>query len=155
MDKALKQKEYVLLTAQMKELFSCTQNRLSNMANAAAALYFSLSDVSWAGFYLAGEKEMTLGCFCGKPACVTIPFGKGVCGRAAQTRQSVVVANVRAFEGHIACDASSSSEIVLPLIKKGKLLGVLDMDSYRLNRFDEADEQHLRAICELIVENCF
>ncbi len=155
MDDKLKEKEYALLGTQLKELLGSTQNKLSNMANAAAALYFFLSDVSWAGFYLAEQKSLTLGCFCGKPACVTIPFGKGVCGKAAKTRRSVVVPNVHSFEGHIACDASSNSEIVLPLIKNGKLLGVLDIDSYTLNRFDEVDEKHLQTLCELIVDNCF
>lgn len=155
MDGTVKQKEYKLLAAQLKELFGITQNKLSNMANASSALYFYLSDVSWAGFYIAQEKELTLGCFCGKPACVKIPLGKGVCGKAAQSGKSIVVPNVHEFEGHIACDAYSNSEIVLPLFKGGALAGVLDIDSATLNRFDEIDEKCLKEICEIIVENCF
>lgn len=155
MEGMAKQKEYKLLAAQLKELFSSTENKLSNMANASSALYFYLSDVSWAGFYIAQENELTLGCFCGKPACVKIPFYKGVCGKAAQSGKSIVVPNVHKFEGHIACDASSNSEIVLPLFKGGALVGVLDIDSVTFNRFDETDEKCLKELCELIVKNCF
>lgn len=155
MDSMAKQKDYELLAAQLKELFCITENKLSNMANTASALYFYLSDVSWAGFYIAQEKELTLGCFCGKPACARITFNKGVCGKAAQSGKSIVVPNVHEFEGHIACDSCSNSEIVLPLFKEGALVGVLDIDSISLNRFDETDEKYLKEICELIAKNCF
>lgn len=139
-----KQELYQELCAQLASLLEGEQDSIANAANTAALLYHALPDVNWAGFYFLRDGELVLGPFQGKPACVRIPLGKGVCGTAAQLRQTVVVADVAAFAGHIACDSSSRAELVVPLVKDGVLLGVLDLDSPSLGRFDLAD----RAGCE-------
>ena len=117
---------------------------IANAANAAAAIYHGLPDLNWAGFYFLRGRELVLGPFQGKPACVRIPLGKGVCGAAAERLESILVPDVNAFPGHIACDSGSRSELVVPLVKHGELWGVLDLDSPVLERFDQAD----RAGCE-------
>ena len=119
---------------------------IANMANAAALLFDWLPDVNWAGFYRLVEDELVLGPFQGKAACIRIELGKGVCGTAASTRETQLVTDVHAFPGHIACDAASASEIVVPLVADGRLIGVLDIDSPIVARFDEDD----RAGCEAI-----
>jgi GAF domain-containing protein len=128
---------------------------ITNAANVAAILWYGLPDLNWAGFYFAKNDELVLGPFQGKPACVRIPQGKGVCGAAAATAKTVILADVRAFAGHIACDAASQSEIVVPLIKNGAVIGVLDLDSPALARFDAADAAGLEAIAQAWVAASF
>jgi GAF domain-containing protein len=128
---------------------------ITNAANVAAILWYGLPDLNWAGFYFAKNDELVLGPFQGKPACVRIPRGKGVCGAAAATAKTVILADVRAFAGHIACDAASQSEIVIPLIKDGAVIGVLDLDSPALARFDAADAAGLEAIAQAWVAASF
>ena len=123
---------------------------IANMANVAALLWQALPAINWAGFYRLIGDELVLGPFQGKPACIRIPLGKGVCGAAAASRQVQRVEDVHAFPGHIACDPASASEIVLPVIASGRLLGVLDIDSPRPGRFDAADEAGLRALIDLL-----
>ena len=123
---------------------------VANMANASGLIFESLPDLNWVGFYRNVGGELVLGPFQGRPACIRIPFGKGVCGVAAETRQVQRVEDVHAFPGHIACDSASNSEIVLPLIRDGELLGVLDIDSPRHGRFTEEDEAGLRPIAEIL-----
>jgi L-methionine (R)-S-oxide reductase len=130
----------------LEALLAGESDPVANAANAAAAIYHALPDLNWAGFYFARGTELVLGPFQGLPACVRIAFGKGVCGTAAAERRSIVVPDVEAFPGHIACDAASRSELVVPLLADGTLLGVLDLDSPVPARFDEAD----RAGCEML-----
>ena len=137
--------------AQMLEaLIGDETDAIANMANAAGLLWESLPDVNWVGFYRNVGGELVLGPFQGRPACIRIAFGSGVCGAAAQTRQVQLVEDVHAFPGHIACDSASNSEIVLPLIRDGEVLGVLDIDSPLHARFDEQDEAGLRPIAEFL-----
>ena len=127
---------------------------VANSANMAAILFQSLPDVNWAGFYLLRDGELVLGPFQGRVACVRIPLGRGVCGTAAVRRETVVVADVHAFPGHIACDAASRSEIVVPLIRRdGTLLGVLDIDSPQPDRFTTADQALCEAAAALLVRS--
>lgn len=140
-----RQEQYALLNRQLAALLEGEPNRVANLANASALLAQFLDRVNWVGFYLLEGDELVLGPFQGLPACVRIPLGKGVCGTAAQRRQTVVVPDVHAFPGHIACDAASRSEIVIPLFVDGELVGVLDIDSPEPDRFDEIDRQGLEA----------
>lgn len=119
---------------------------VANMANVAALVWQFLPDLNWSGFYRMVSDELVLGPFQGKPACIRIPLGRGVCGTAAQTRETQLVADVHAFPGHIACDAASASEIVLPIVHDGRLIGVLDLDSPTPARFDSADVAGLEAL---------
>jgi GAF domain-containing protein len=119
----------------------------------ASLIYHTLPDLNWAGFYLLKDGELVLGPFHGKPACVRIAIGKGVCGTAAQRRASVLVPDVEAFPGHIACDSASRSELVVPILQNGELLGVLDMDSPALGRFDEQDRAGCEALVQIFVES--
>jgi L-methionine (R)-S-oxide reductase len=123
---------------------------IANLANAAALLFWNLPAVNWAGFYLLKEQELVLGPFQGKIACVRIKMGKGVCGSAAEQRQTLVVANVHEFPGHIACDSASNSEIVLPIIRNDTLIGVLDIDSPEFARFDDNDKIELEKFVEIL-----
>ena len=125
--------------------------RLSILANAASLLYWSLQDVNWVGFYLLRGATLFLGPFHGQPACVTIPLGKGVCGNAAAERRTLLVPDVDLFPGHIACDAASRSEIVVPLIEDGRLLGVLDVDSPLPGRFGEAERDFFERASQIIL----
>lgn len=127
---------------------------VANLANTASILYHMLPSVNWAGFYLFNGEELVLGPFHGKPACIRISIGRGVCGSAAQRRETLVVENVHEFPGHIACDAESASEIVLPMIKDGQLVGVLDIDSPKVGRFCERDKEHLEQIVFLLMSRC-
>lgn len=138
---------YQELRAQLASLLHGERDAIANAANTAALLYQFLPRVNWVGFYLLQGNELVLGPFQGKPACVRIAMGKGVCGTAAERRASIVVPDVFAFPGHIACDAASRSELVVPLIDGGRLLGVLDLDSPEPGRFDDED----RAGCEALV----
>lgn len=141
---ANKQEFYRKLALQLSGLLTGERDSIANAANTAALLYHTLPDVNWVGFYLLKRGELVLGPFQGKPACVRIAIGRGVCGTAAQARRSVVVPDVHAFPGHIACDTASRSELVVPLIAADTLIGVLDLDSPSKSRFDEDD----RAGCE-------
>jgi L-methionine (R)-S-oxide reductase len=135
---------YDELARELDALLEGEPDRVATAANAAAAIYHALPELNWAGFYFLRGEELVLGPFQGRPACVRIPLGKGVCGTAAAQRRSVLVPDVVAFPGHIACDTASRSELVVPLMVGDALLGVLDLDSPVLGRFDEVD----RAGCE-------
>jgi GAF domain-containing protein len=124
---------------------------IANMSNLASLLYHMMVNVNWAGFYLFKENQLVLGPFNGKPACIRIHLGIGVCGRAAQDQETQLVRDVHAFEGHIACDGDTNSEIVIPMVKEGVLLGVLDIDSPLLNRFDERDQKALELVVEKLL----
>lgn len=142
-----REEQYTLLIAQVEALIQDEPNRIANLANAAALLGQFLEKVNWVGFYLVDDqierKELVLGPFQGLPACVRIPFGKGVCGTSADRLETMLVPDVHAFPGHIACDAASQSEIVIPIVAGGELIGVLDIDSPILSRFDDVDQQYL------------
>ena len=137
---------YAHLAAQAKALLEGERDAGANAANLAALLFHTLPDLNWAGFYWLKDGGLVLGPFQGKPACVRIALGRGVCGTAAAERRTVVVTDVHAFPGHIACDSASASEIVVPVFKAGRLLGVLDLDSPRPARFDEEDARGLEAV---------
>lgn len=139
------------LLEQAAALLSGQNDLVANAANLSAFLFYALENVNWVGFYFVKNKQLLVGPFQGRPACVSIPLGRGVCGKAAETRSIQRVADVHAFEGHIACDAASRSEIVLPLIRAGELIGVLDLDSPVKNRFDEKDEQFLASIAGIFI----
>ena len=139
-----------LLLEQLKSLIENERNVIANLANASALLHLSLEEINWAGFYLAEGEELILGPFQGKPACIRIPFGKGVCGTAAQTDTVQRIDNVHLFAGHIACDGASNAEIVIPLHKNGKVVGVLDIDSPVFHRFSETDQQILEQFCRIL-----
>ncbi len=136
---------YAELGQSLGGLVAGERDAIANLANAAALLFATLADLNWAGFYLLRDGGLVVGPFQGKPACVRIALGQGVCGTAAATGRTQIVADVHAFPGHIACDADSNSEIVVPLVADGRLVGVLDLDSPRLGRFDAEDARGLEA----------
>ena len=138
--------------AQALALFEGERDATANAANLAALLFHSLPELNWAGFYWLRGSELVLGPFQGRPACVRIPLGKGVCGTAAALRATIVVPDVNAFSGHIACDSASRSEVVVPVMRAERLLGVLDLDSPRVERFTEEDARGLEAIVRDFVE---
>lgn len=144
---------YEHLAAQARSLFEEERDFIANAANLSALLYQELPELNWAGFYLYKENELVLGPFQGKPACVRIALGKGVCGSAAAERRTLVVPNVHEFAGHIACDGASNSEIVVPLLHGGRLLGVLDLDSPTRDRFDSQDRAGLERLAEIFLES--
>jgi GAF domain-containing protein len=137
---------YEALGAAARALMDGETDLIANAANIAALLYTELADVNWAGFYFVRDGELVVGPFQGKPACVRIPFGEGVCGTAAATRKTQRVADVHSFDGHIACDVASNSVIVIPLLRDDELIGVLDIDSPSFNRFDAVDQAGLERI---------
>ena len=141
------------LARELDALLAGEPDRIANAANAAAALYHALPELNWAGFYFLQGDELVLGPFQGRPACVRIGLGKGVCGTAAAQRRSVVVPDVEAFPGHIACDTASRSELVVPLLQGDVLLGVLDLDSPRTGRFDETDRAGCEVLAQVIVSH--
>ncbi|MFZ5933491.1 GAF domain-containing protein [Pseudomonas putida] len=143
---------YNLLAAQVQALFADERDFIANAAQFSAFLYNQVDDLNWAGFYLNRNEELVLGPFQGQVACVRIPFSKGVCGAAAATRQTQRVEDVHAFAGHIACDSASASELVIPLVKEGRLIGVLDLDSPKLARFSEADQVGLERLAAIFLE---
>jgi len=145
---------YATLADQLRVLLESERNFIANASNFAALVYNSLPDVNWAGFYFRHGDELVLGPFQGKPACVRIPFGKGVCGLSAVQCETIIVPNVNEFPGHIACDAASNSEIVVPVFDGERLLGVLDLDSPLLGRFDEQDAEGLNELVTIFVEAC-
>lgn len=134
----------------LRALISHEEDWLANLANASALIWMMLYDINWAGFYLYKNDELVLGPFQGKPACTHIDLGKGVCGKAAASRESQVVENVHEFPGHIACDSQSNSEIVIPIIKNDKLIGVLDIDSPQYSRFDQTDRKYLEEFVAIL-----
>jgi GAF domain-containing protein len=146
-----KRRGYDELARQLEGLLSGERHRIANSANMAALLYRSLPDVNWVGCYFLEDGELIVGPFQGKPACVRIPLGRGVCGTAAARRTTLVVPDVHAFAGHIACDADSNSEIVVPLIRGRTLIGVLDVDSPSVGRFDEQDRAGLEQLAQIFV----
>jgi len=150
---ASKAEMYSNLASQLRSLVEGEWDFIANAANISSLLYHSLPDLNWAGFYLLKEGELVLGPFQGKPACVRIAIGKGVCGAAAKQRQTILVDNVHEFPGHIACDSESNSEIVVPLIKDQQLIGVLDLDSPKFERFDDADARGLNELAEIFVNS--
>ncbi len=146
-----KTERYRDLSAALKSLLDSETDALANLANAASLLAHSLERINWCGFYLLRGEELVLGPFQGKPACVRIPIGKGVCGTAAQRRETLIVPDVSEFPGHIACDPASRSEIVVPLLEGARLRGVLDIDSPEPGRFDEADRAGLERFVETLI----
>jgi len=143
---------YNLLAAQVQALFADERDFIANAAQFSAFLYNQVDDLNWAGFYLNRNEELVLGPFQGQVACVRIPFNRGVCGAAAATRQTQRVEDVHAFPGHIACDSASNSELVIPLVKAGRLIGVLDLDSPKVGRFSEADQVGLERLAAIFLE---
>ncbi len=142
---------YPLLTAQLEALLSGERDFIANAAQFSAFVYHELEGLNWAGFYLVKDDELVLGPFQGKVACVRIAFGRGLCGAAAASRQTQRVEDVHAFPGHIACDSASNSELVVPLIKEGRLIGVLDLDSPRVGRFSEADQRGIEGLAAVLL----
>jgi GAF domain-containing protein len=149
-----KQERYEQILKQLTHLVEGETDWLANLANAASHLFHTLEEVNWAGFYLMKDGELVLGPFMGKPACVRIPVGKGVCGTAVKEERTLRVEDVHRFPGHIACDAASRSEIVIPLRHGGAIIGVLDIDSPVLARFDEVDQEYLEKYAQVLVNSC-
>ncbi len=142
--------DYNELCASLEALIQDVPHLTANLANASALLYDTLQNINWAGFYLYDGEKLVLNAFQGKPACIEIPLSRGVCGAAASERKTLVVPDVHAFPGHIACDSASRSEIVIPLIISGELFGVLDIDSPSLDRFDENDRRGLEGFAKIL-----
>lgn len=148
-----KARGYAGLAAELEALLAGERDLVANAANTAALVWGALPDLNWAGFYLLKGGELVLGPFQGRPACVRIALGRGVCGTAARERRTVVVPDVHAFPGHIACDPASNSQIVVPLLDGDRLLGVLDLDSPVPGRFDDADRAGLERLAAIFVES--
>ena len=144
--------DYELLSKQLVALMSAESDALANSANFTGLLYNAISDINWLGIYVLRGDELVLGPFQGKPACVRLPLGGGVCGNAAKNQKTLRIEDVREFDGHIACDSASRSEIVVPLISSGTLLGVLDVDSPGIGRFSEVDQSGIEKLCTTFVE---
>ncbi|MGG6313121.1 GAF domain-containing protein [Paenibacillus macerans] len=138
--------------SQLQALIAGECSQVANLANAAALLNFYLDDINWVGFYLFDGNELVLGPFQGLPACIRIPLGKGVCGTSAERKETLRIEDVHAFPGHIACDAASNSEIVVPIVKDGHLLGVLDIDSPSKGRFDAEDQAFLERFVSMLTD---
>ena len=149
------EERYRLLTSQLKSLLTKNDNLISNLSNCIAAIKEVFDKVSWVGFYLFDGEKLYLGPFQGKVACTTIEMGKGVCGTAASRKESIIVTDVHKFPGHIACDSGSRSEIVVPILRRDSLIGVLDLDSYDFNSFDETDKKYLEEICKFLSDEIF
>lgn len=148
------QTDYEMLTEQLKNLTDGERDTIANLSNASALLKLSMDALNWAGFYLVKGGELILGPFQGKPACIRIPFGKGVCGTAVSADSTQLVKNVHEFPGHIACDCASNSEIVIPLHKGGRIVAVLDMDSPLLSRFSGEDRLGLERFAAVLEKAC-
>ncbi len=149
-----KKEMYKILASQMKALLEGETNTTANLANASALINDALSGINWAGFYLMDNEELVLGPFQGKVACVRIPVGRGVCGTAVKENTAQLVMDVHNFPGHIACDSASKSELVIPLRHEGVVVGVLDIDSPQIGRFDKTDAEELEKIARIIEEAC-
>lgn len=143
---------YISLLPQLEVLINSDEPIISNLSNISSALKEAFDKISWVGFYLLKDGKLFLGPFQGKTACTTIKIGSGVCGTAARKQETIIVEDVDEFPGHIACDAGSKSEIVVPLIKNEKLIGVLDVDSYKYSSFNETDKNYLEKVCVLLSE---
>ncbi|KAA0562188.1 GAF domain-containing protein [Rossellomorea aquimaris] len=150
-----KEQGFGLVTKQLKALLEGEPNRIANLSNASALLNQFMDRINWVGFYLYEEEsnQLVLGPFQGLPACVRIPLGRGVCGTSASEQKTLLIDDVHQFPGHIACDAASQSEIVVPLVKEGKLIGVLDIDSPEKARFDEEDQKYLEIFVEELMRH--
>ncbi|AHI56092.1 GAF domain-containing protein [Listeria ivanovii] len=148
-----KEENYALALKQVQAMIAGETNLIANLSNVSSILNQALTNINWVGFYLLEKEknELVLGPFQGLPACIRIPLGKGVCGSAALDQKTYIVEDVHQFPGHIACDAASNSEIVLPLVKNGQLIGVLDIDSPSTSRFDEIDQLWLEKIRDVII----
>lgn len=144
---------YLQLNRELEMLTDGVPHRIANLANAAALLWQHLDGLNWAGFYLMEEGKLVLGPFQGKPACIEIPVGKGVCGTAVARNETMVIPNVHDFPGHIACDCASNAEIVIPLRKNGEIIGVLDIDSPLLDRFSKQDQLGLEEFVRILEKN--
>ena len=138
------------LTEQLESLISLDKYEVTSLSNMSSFIFYNMPDVSWAGFYLVKEGKLILGPFQGKIACTEIKFGKGVCGTTAVKKETIIVKNVHEFPGHIACDSASNSEIVVPIFKNGELYGVLDLDSTKLERFNEKDKILLESMVKIL-----
>lgn|SRR5690606_14074073 len=145
--------QYTMLSKQLDALLEGESNSIANLSNASALLNQFLERINWVGFYLMEDGELVLGPFQGLPACVRIPVGKGVCGTAVADKKTMLVEDVQAFPGHIACDAASRSEIVIPLMKEDQVIGVLDIDSPELSRFTEDDQKGLELFVEVLAKH--
>jgi L-methionine (R)-S-oxide reductase len=145
--------DYAQLAEELAGLLGGESDFVANAANTAALIFDALPDLNWAGFYFLKQDELVVGPFQGKPACVRIALGKGVCGTAAVERRTIIVPDVNAFPGHIACDAASQSEIVIPLLAGRELLGVLDLDSPSVGRFNEGDGRGLERLAAVFLDN--
>ncbi|EMA6342634.1 GAF domain-containing protein [Bacillus cytotoxicus] len=148
-----REKQYETVIKQLDALLTGESNTVANLANASALLNQFLERINWVGFYVTEGNELVLGPFQGMPACMRIPFGRGVCGVAAETKTTQLVADVHQFPGHIACDSASNSEIVVPMLKGGNVIGVLDIDSPEKNRFDKVDQQYLEKFVETLLKH--
>ena len=150
-----KEQGFGLVTKQLKALLEGEPNQIANLSNASALLNQFMDRINWVGFYLVEEEsnQLVLGPFQGLPACVRIPLGRGVCGTAASEQKTLRIEDVHQFPGHIACDAASQSEIVIPLVKDGKLIGVLDIDSPEKGRFDEEDQKYLEIFTDELLRH--
>lgn len=146
---------YGLLNAQLMEMVKDVPHQIANLANASALLYDTLEDLNWAGFYLMEGGKLVLGPFQGKIACVEIDVGKGVCGTAVEQNATILVEDVHQFPGHIACDCASNSEIVIPIRKNGKVIGVLDIDSPSFGRFTSSDQTGLEEFVRILEKSVF
>ncbi len=142
--------DYELMKEQLKSLAEDEPYFIPVLSNASALIFENLEELNWAGFYLMNKGSLLLGPFQGKTACIRIPMGKGVCGTAAEKDETVVVKDVHEFPGHIACDSASNSEIVVPIHSEGKVVGVLDLDSTKFDRFNDADKQGLEAFVKTL-----
>ncbi len=143
---------YARLAAELRRLLETEHDFTANAANLAALLYHTLPDINWAGLYINRHGVLVLGPFQGKPACARIPLGKGVCGTSAHRQEAITVPDVRRFPGHIACDIASQSEIVIPLIENGRVIGVLDLDSPELSHFDSEDRAGLEQLVQIFLD---
>lgn len=143
---------YRELDSQLRGLLQGERDFTANLANSASLIFYQMQEVNWVGFYLYRDGELVVGPFQGKPACTRIPLGGGVCGTSAETRESLIVEDVHQFPGHIACDEDSRSELVIPMLRDGELLGVFDLDSPVVGRFDEEDERQLRRLLQRIID---
>ena len=151
----MKKTDYPALIAQAEGLIDGVPHLIANLANVSALIYTTLDELNWAGFYLAEGDKLVLGPFQGRPACIEIPWGSGVCGTAAKEDRTQLVPDVHLFPGHIACDCASRSEIVVPLHRGGEVIGVLDIDSPVEARFTEADRAGLEALCAVLEKHLF
>ncbi|MGE7936045.1 GAF domain-containing protein [Bacillus paramycoides] len=148
-----REQQYETVIKQLDALLTGEPNVVANLSNASALLNQFLDRVNWVGFYVTEGNQLVLGPFQGMPACIRIPFGRGVCGAAAETKTTQLVADVHQFPGHIACDSASNSEIVVPIMKEGTVIGVLDIDSPEKNRFDEVDQHYLEKFVETLLKH--